>query len=181
MRQRWQGERPWRRAHLSQANAAARDLCAALCQWRSNAPPWVRAQGAHCGTVYTRSDCKPFAVPLAKGLRCEVPSGNAIGGPTPVTGEPLPEGPSPLEKHSPCPSAPSPKAPRHWESIRLALGVCARSPAVRALCAHPRHAIASAIGQAHRTNRALPHWLAKSPCLAHFLSLPPPPLQAISP
>ena len=44
----------------------------------------------------------------------------------------------PMEKHSLCPSAPSPKAPRHWIINGCALGSCARSLAVRALCAHPR-------------------------------------------
>ena len=70
------------------------------------------------------------------------PPGNAIGAPCHNCGLP-PEGSTPKEKHPLCPSAPSPKATRQRIIKSFALGSCARSLAVRALCAHPRHSNAS--------------------------------------
>jgi hypothetical protein len=56
----------------------------------------------------------------------------------------------------------------------FAIGSCASSIEVRALCAHPWNAFGIAIGLALRTRRAAPPWLAKggalraSPFSAHF-------------
>ena len=38
-------------------------------RWHANGIPWVRAQGAHCGTVCTRTICKAWACPLASPPR----------------------------------------------------------------------------------------------------------------
>ena len=69
------------------------------------APPWVRARGAHCKTVCTRSVSHPLVLPLTRGLR----------------------GRAPRQWHSIrlARRRPSPKAPRQWRCIRFALGRCA--------------------------------------------------------
>ena len=120
------------------------------------------------------------------------PPGNAIGGragaPRPPPAR-APEGSTLLRKHSLYPQAthprrlhangkafvrpeglPSPKTSRFWKSIRLALGSCARSFAVRAPVRAPKEEHWIAIGQALSTNRALPHWLVKGSCEALPLS-----------
>jgi hypothetical protein len=56
----------------------------------------------------------------------------------------------------------------------FAIGSCASSFAVRALCAHPWNAVGIAIGLALRTRLAAPQWLVKGgalrtlPFSAHF-------------
>ena len=70
----------------------------------ANAPPWVRARGAHCKTVCTRSVSNPSARPLARGLR---------GAPANEMAFALPEGPH------------STKALRQWIHDSFALGPCA--------------------------------------------------------
>lgn len=125
-----------------------------------------RALGARTGRAlrhsFTQSDCMPFDVPLAWGLRGRGSFGRCHWQ------EGAPGGPSPLEKHLLYPSAPSPKAPRHWNNNGLALGCGVSSAAVRASCAHPRMSIGPAIGKALRTNRALPHRLVKGVIFKQF-------------
>ena len=53
----------------------------------------------------------------------------------------------PMEKHSLCPSAPSPKAPRHWIINGFTLGSCARSLAVRAPVRAPKEEAPSPLDQ----------------------------------
>ena len=67
---------------------------------------------------------------------------------------------------------PSPKAPRQRKCIRLALGSCARSLAVRALCAHPRKSNASHMAFAPHKRRATA--LARERPIAKHSTFPPP-------
>ena len=127
------------------------------------------ALGARTGRAlrncFTRSDCIPFDVPLARILR----GGDAFGrcrwsaiGTRP--GRPchishwhqlwlcpsasLPEGPTPMGKHSLGPKAPSPEATRQRTIKSFALGSCARSLAVRAPVRAPKE------------KPSLSHWLS---------------------
>ena len=108
-------------AHLSLTAPVPARLWKRVALCFAIALPWVRARGAHCKTVCTRSTCKTFAVPLARGLRGPSPMDSLCF----VRRHTLPEDSSPLG------------------SIRFAFGLCARSFAVRAPCAHQRQGSAS--------------------------------------
>ncbi len=103
-------------AHLSPTTPVPARLWKRFAECFANAPPWVRARGAHCKTVCTRSACKPFAVPLARSLRGALANGAIMA---------LPKGTPPRRLHA---------IGQHW----LCLWVVRSSFAVRASCAHQR-------------------------------------------
>ena len=102
---------------LSQANAATRRLCAALCQWQGQCSSFGARTGRalqDCSALSRwRSDC--FAIRCGAGAQAAQPMAERT-------------------RHW---------LSRQWHPIGLAFGLCARSFAVRAPCAHQRKSNAS--------------------------------------
>ena len=96
-------ERDVRIAHLSLTAPVPARFWKRFAKCLANAPPWVRARGAHCKTVCTRSVSNPFALPLARGRRGAPPMDSLRV----ARRRPLPEGSPPMD------------------SLRFAFGPCA--------------------------------------------------------